>query len=45
MLTKIANALFNDLIVVKRVMAQSIRDNWPGINQPYRPKDNNGNQG
>jgi hypothetical protein len=43
MITRFTSALFNDILIIKRVMSQSMRDHWPGVNQPYQPKEDRGN--
>ena len=39
MIDPLTDATLEDLVILRRIMAQSMRDNWPGVNQPYQPKD------
>jgi hypothetical protein len=38
----IDDASLRDVLILRRTMAQGLRDSWPGINQPYEPEDEDG---
>lgn len=39
MIEPLTDATLTDVIILRRIMTQSMRDTWPGINQPYQPED------